>query len=288
MKPIPLFIITAVLGAFGMLTLFMSSSVIFDLFDIRAHESNYVLFIVWANFFSGILFITAAFAFFKGKIWSPAPLIVSLGILVVAFAGLMIHINGGGVYETKTVVAMIFRMTVNAAFAWVLYSSAKKVQRSTLVKSGMIALLSLGVLFAGCGHGHGDEHDHDAVESEASHHHEGEGGAVGLNNGAKWEADQHTLVMVGDMKSALSDFEKAGEKNYHVLADSLTRQLSILVAGCTMKGPAHDELHKWLIPFTENVKNLASAHEASVARGEVDAIEKRLNEFDNFFEGKEN
>ena len=46
MKPISLFIITAVLGAFGMLTLFMSSSVIFDLFNIRVHEGNYVLFIV--------------------------------------------------------------------------------------------------------------------------------------------------------------------------------------------------------------------------------------------------
>ena len=288
MKPISLFIITAVLGAFGMLTLFMSSSVIFDLFNIRVHEGNYVLFIVWANFFSGLLFLAAAVAFFQRKAWSHIPLVISLGILVAAFAGLMLHINGGGVYETKTIGAMIFRMTVNAALALVLYSTTKKLQSSTLVKSGMIALLSLGAIATSCGHRHGDEHDHEAMESEASHHHEGDGGSLQLNDGEKWEADEHTISLVEEMKSELSAYDKAGKEEYHVLADTLTRQLNTLIVGCTMTGPAHEELHKWLVPVTENIKGLGGAQVASDARGEIIELEKSLSAFDDFFEPKRN
>lgn len=286
MKSIQVFVVTSVLGAFGMLTLFLSSSVIFDVFNIRAQQGNYVLFIVWANFFSGILFLIAAFASFKRKIWSHVPVIVSLGILGIAFAGLMIYISASGAYETKTVGAMIFRMTVNAVLVWVLYPLKKKHQASTLVKAGMLSLLPLTMLVAGCGQRHVDEHNHHVVDAETSHHHEEDGESVGLNNGEKWEADEHTLSVVKDMRAELSDFAKVGEENSHVLADSLTHQLSALVAGCTMKGPAHDELHKWLVPLTESVRYLAAAQEPSGARGEVIEIRKSLNAFDDFFEGK--
>ena len=53
-----------ILLAFGLLTFFLSTSVIFDLFGIREKEGNYVLFIVWANFISSILYLLAAFGFF--------------------------------------------------------------------------------------------------------------------------------------------------------------------------------------------------------------------------------
>jgi len=37
--------VTIVLAVFGLVTLFLSSSVIFDLFGVRAIEGNYVLFV---------------------------------------------------------------------------------------------------------------------------------------------------------------------------------------------------------------------------------------------------
>ena len=40
-KAIPYFLAT-ILGAFGLLTLLLSTSVIFDLFGVRAKEGNYV------------------------------------------------------------------------------------------------------------------------------------------------------------------------------------------------------------------------------------------------------
>jgi hypothetical protein len=179
-------------------------------------------------------------------------------------------------------------MTVNAVLAALRANfSGNKGQTSTLLRMSMIALL-LGVLVTSCSHRHGDEHDHHAIGSEASHHHHDDGGPVELNNGEKWEADEHTLSVVEDMKSELSNFAKAGEEDYLVLADSLTHQLNVLIAGCTMEGAAHDELHKWLIPFTENVKHLAVAQGASDARRDIKEIEKSLDAFDYFFERKAN
>ena len=51
MKKYVLYTSAVILTAFGLLTLFLSTSVIFDLFGIRAKEGNYVHFVVWANSF---------------------------------------------------------------------------------------------------------------------------------------------------------------------------------------------------------------------------------------------
>lgn len=113
--------LAALLTAFGLLTLFLSSSVIFDLFGIRAKEGNYVLLVVWANFLSSILYLVAAYGFVKSRKWTIKPLGISAIILVLAFAGLLIHINSGSIYETKTVGAMLFRILVTAVFAALAY-----------------------------------------------------------------------------------------------------------------------------------------------------------------------
>ena len=43
-------------------------------------------------------------------------------------------------------------------------------------------------------------------------------------------------------------------ENYQVLIDNLGRNIDLLTSNCTMEGEAHDELHKWLLPFIEDVK----------------------------------
>lgn len=129
MKKTLLYIIAILLAAFGLLTLFLSSSVIFDLFGIRAREGNYVLFIVWANFLSSILYLIAAYGFIKGKRWTIKPLGIASIVLLVAFTGLLIHVNAGGIYETKTIGAMAFRITITivfAAFAFLMISKNTK------------------------------------------------------------------------------------------------------------------------------------------------------------------
>ncbi len=110
-------VIGVIIAVFALLTLFMSSCVIFNLFGIRAKEGNYVLFVVLANFICGFVYLLAAYGFFTQKRWTTFILIIALVILVLTFIGLYFHIKSGGIYEAKTVKAMWFRMSMTTAFA---------------------------------------------------------------------------------------------------------------------------------------------------------------------------
>jgi len=115
-----------ILAGFGLLTLFMSTSVIFDLFGIRAKEGNYVLFVVLANFICGFMYLLSAYGFIKTKIWLTKLLGTAVFVLAVAFVGLFFHIQSGGIYETKTVEAMTFRTILTAVFTAVSYFTVTK------------------------------------------------------------------------------------------------------------------------------------------------------------------
>ena len=117
MKHIILKITSSALLLFALLTLFLSGSIIFDLFGIREKEGNYVPLVVWANFISSFLYLVAAYGLFKMKKWSVWLLVVSVFILVAAFIGLKLHINDGGLYEAKTVNAMLFRIGLTVFIA---------------------------------------------------------------------------------------------------------------------------------------------------------------------------
>ncbi|MDD2306155.1 MAG: hypothetical protein PHP53_15745 [Prolixibacteraceae bacterium] len=124
-KALP-YLFASVLAAFGLLTLFLSSSVIFDLFGVRAQEGNYVLFIVWANFLSSLFYLSAAYGFIESKKWTASLLGISALVLLLAFVGLFIHIKAGGMYETKTIGAMAFRTTVTLVFSGLAYFTITK------------------------------------------------------------------------------------------------------------------------------------------------------------------
>lgn len=124
-KALP-YLLATILTGFGLLTLFLSTSVIFDLFGIRAKEGNYVLFVVWSNFISSILYLISSYGFVTSKKWTAKLLGVSTIILIIAFVGLFYHINSGGIYETKTIGAMIFRISVTLVFAIIAYFTITK------------------------------------------------------------------------------------------------------------------------------------------------------------------
>ena len=116
MKKVLPVLTAVVLTAFGLLTIFLSASVIFDWFGIREKEGNYVLFVVWSNFISSMIYLIAAYGIIKLRKWSPWILGLSVVILTAAFIGLKVHISNGGIYEPKTVNAMIFRIVLTITF----------------------------------------------------------------------------------------------------------------------------------------------------------------------------
>ncbi|MDO9184938.1 MAG: hypothetical protein Q7W13_02925 [Bacteroidia bacterium] len=117
MKTIILRSSAVLITLFAMVTLFMSTSVLFDLFGIREKEGNYVLFVVLSNFIAGFLYLIAAYGLFSEKKWSTKLILITTLILIVSFAGLLIHANTGGIYEQKTITAMISRIAITGAFA---------------------------------------------------------------------------------------------------------------------------------------------------------------------------
>nr|AWJ66224.1 hypothetical protein [uncultured bacterium] len=110
-----------VLIAFGVLTLFLSGSVILDLFDMRAKEGNYVDFVVWANWLASLLYLVAAFGIITRKNWSATLLLLALAILVFTAVGFAIHVSGGGIHEQRTIGALAFRITLTAVFLFAAY-----------------------------------------------------------------------------------------------------------------------------------------------------------------------
>ncbi|MCE9538577.1 MAG: hypothetical protein K8R85_05085 [Bacteroidetes bacterium] len=130
MKSIILKAAAIIITLFALITLFMSTSVIFDLFGIREKEGNYVLFVVISNFIAGFLYLLSAYALFTEKKWATKLLFITTSILIISFVGLLIHANAGGVYEQKTIKAMIFRIAFTGAFSGIswLFISKNKIE----------------------------------------------------------------------------------------------------------------------------------------------------------------
>lgn len=129
MKKILAFLLSAVLFLFGMITLFLSSSIFFDWFGVREKEGDYVLFVVVVNFIVSILYLFAGYGFIKNKLFTAKVLYFSVAVLVAACAVLFVHITLGGIYETKTIGAMGFRIILTCIFAIAAYFMINKKDR---------------------------------------------------------------------------------------------------------------------------------------------------------------
>lgn len=117
---------TVLISFFGLVTVFMASSVIFDLFGIREKEGNYVLFIVYTNLICGILYLLAAYTTWTEPKLSFKTLLVSISLLIIAFVAFQFYIHNGGIHEEKTVKAMLFRIVFTAIMTGISWLNLKK------------------------------------------------------------------------------------------------------------------------------------------------------------------
>jgi hypothetical protein len=79
--------------------------------------SNYVPFIVWFNFLAGFAYVAAGVGLWLRQAWA-AWLALALAVTTAgAFAGLGLHIGGGGAYEMRTLIAMTLRLALWTAIA---------------------------------------------------------------------------------------------------------------------------------------------------------------------------
>lgn len=102
-------LICFLLTVIGLVSLFMTFSILFDLFGMRQKEGNYVPFIVYANLVCGLIYLYAVTQIWKLKKSGIYALGLACLILILAFIALRIYISHGGIYEEKTIHAMTFR-----------------------------------------------------------------------------------------------------------------------------------------------------------------------------------
>jgi hypothetical protein len=74
------------------------------------------------------------------------------------------------------------------------------------------------------------------------------------------------------------------QKNYKSLSEKLQSNIDLLTSNCTMKGKAHDELHKWLLPYIDLVKELSEAKDPTEAEKQFQNIQTSFNTFNQYFQ----
>lgn len=110
------YVLASVLLLFGALTLFLSTSVLLDLFGIRERESPYVPAVVVANLIASLLYLAAGAGLLMQRRWSSVLLAAAVAVLLVGGLLLALHINSGGEYRTATIGALTFRTLLTAVF----------------------------------------------------------------------------------------------------------------------------------------------------------------------------
>lgn len=145
---------------------------------------------------------------------------------------------------------------------------------------GMLLLMALSIFFlaAACGHAqtHSEHEEHDETAVHA-HDHSAESGEdfqLQLNDGEKWQADQATNTAFIRMQAVMSDYgqwmtDTTSISTFNQAGQRLQAELNTLFKTCSMKGPAHDELHVLLEQLIPKVKTLQgqeteAAHDAFV------------------------
>ncbi len=141
----------------------------------------------------------------------------------------------------------------------------------------VLVILVLAAVSCGGDHGHDNGHEHDNGDG---HEQVGEHATklgLGLNAGRKWQMDEHTRSMFKAMTEKIDAHVGDDAKS---LGAALQADLGELIAGCTMTGEAHDELHKFLVLYMPAVSSLEEAGGES----EMKRVKDLIGAYPMFFE----
>ncbi len=157
-----------------------------------------------------------------------------------------------------------------------------------------IAILSLAsILIFGCSSPTVDNSEKESnqpetvVESTEEEHNHDEHEAIVLDNGQKWEVVPEMLAFIRNMEHGVVEFstkESPTPEEYQQLAILIDENIRELTSNCTMEGQAHDELHKWLVPFIGLSEEFDVATELTEQEKIYKGFEDAFVEFNTYFE----
>lgn len=105
-----------------------------------------------------------------------------------------------------------------------------------------------------------------------------------LNKGEKWPVNAEMMVHVALSDSLVKNFEANTEDGHAKLAEALEDQKNHLISSCTMKGPAHDALHLWLMPYIGDIDQLAEAETEAEKEQALADLQQSFDTFHSYFE----
>ena len=111
-RPVSTWIVAAVAVVFGMLTIKSGGDVLFLGGEYRQQAGNYVPFVLWFNFMAGFAYLVAGIGFWQRQRWAAWLAVVIAVASVSVYVLLGLHINSGGSYEMRTVIAMGVRCSI--------------------------------------------------------------------------------------------------------------------------------------------------------------------------------
>ncbi|MBZ0112585.1 MAG: hypothetical protein K8J08_09000 [Thermoanaerobaculia bacterium] len=156
------------------------------------------------------------------------------------------------------------------------------------MKKLFLTPLLIMVFLAGCGageHGHSTERSpesrldepKEAATDDHATHQVGLLPELALDGDQKWKMDEHTRTMFSTMEARMSSVDGVDGRE---LGKALQEDAQTLIAGCTMQGAAHDELHQYLSTFLSALNSLAESGTPEATR----LVEEHLELYPRYFE----
>jgi hypothetical protein len=141
----------------------------------------------------------------------------------------------------------------------------------------LLLLVAGAFAFAACGH----DDNHPANDHA---HGDAAGAALKLNDGKKWQADQHTNEAMAGISKSLAEQPSASTEELNALGNDLKTRVDALVQGCTMTGPEHQQLHVFLEEFIPAVEHLAQETDAAKAKEAHQQVSHLAEEYGKYFQ----
>lgn len=105
-----------------------------------------------------------------------------------------------------------------------------------------------------------------------------------LNNGERWVVNEEMKPFIQVGSELVNTYIKTSDTGFHHLSEQLKAQNDQLISNCTMSGKSHDELHKWLHPHLNLVKQLSEATAPETAQPVVSALQQSYQDFRKYFQ----
>ncbi len=135
----------------------------------------------------------------------------------------------------------------------------------------VICLLATALFLISCGSEKTEaSHEHAEHAEHTDHPHTAatEDDGLVLNDGKKWQMDEHTRTSFAKMATSFvaADAAALGADGLKKAGDALKADLEGLIQGCTMTGADHDQLHVYLMGYIPAVTALQESGQVEDAK----------------------